>query len=210
MNNLVNDFIEKASGDTKEIPVDSNDVHMLKTMMPTELAMLEVDMTWLHEQPLEAVSNLYNRLMKDKYTMYAMISDLAHHGNEYSEAIHDAIIGKATELSESLHFELSYESLDSVGNLFCMIINVLTYVNDLIQYIEAYYDIQVVDDTPGEIPPADDNEDEHMADMITSEFMDATGGEEFTDEELYGDTNKEPDTEYIPPMMGRFTTCDDE
>lgn len=209
MNNpLIDDFINKTNPEP-EIPKEDNEEPVVITYIPTmyEYAGEDVDFTkclpvgipvgWVGELSKEEREEKFVALKQDLKVVCKMFSDIAKYGEEAIPHVYDNIKPHA----EAMGINVEHSTDNMIINTCVILSDVYAYLTELLRYIALCYNIpynygdgngtEVVSDDTEEIDSfiteeQSEHEDEHFADMLAAELIGATDGEDFTNEELYG------------------------
>lgn len=186
-NPLVENFLENIK------PQEKQNVEPLIVFMPRFSACIGIDMNWVNDVSEEKLNKTFNDLLRDCNVIEQMTNDLLEKGTEALDAVHDAIMGHASDIYRSIGVEIDEGDVDKMANTMLMLADTQAYTWHVCKYIEEHCDVSIVDTnviTPADDIDEDENSDEHFMEMLATELAGGTDGVEFTDEELYGETKE--------------------
>jgi len=205
-NRLIDDFINSVD-EVKDI--DSNEkVSALGMMIPSafkkypdaeadviSLVMLPnadvvgVPVDFIIKATPEQRMNEFKDIVHNLKSLSLAYNDLINNGEEAIDRIFNAIGAYAEDIGIKLP-----ECDNRMIKAFVLLSDTFAVLTELCRFMSITYNMSydvdsdsVVNATPTVTSDdIDDKEDEHLAEMLMNEFMGATDGEPFTNEELYG------------------------
>lgn len=203
-NPLIDDFIKNVD-EVKDI--DSNEkVSALGIIIPSafkkspeadaDIAGVPVD--FIIKASPEQRQNEFKDIIHNLESLSIAYNDLINNGEAAVEHIFEAFGPYAEDIGIKLP-----ECDNRMIKAFVLLSDTFAVLTELCRFMSITYNMSydvdsdsVVNATPTVTSDdIDDDEDEHLAEMLMNEFMGATDGEPFTNEELYGTTEEKTENE---------------
>ena len=199
-NPIVDDFINSVD-EVKDIDSDEK-VSALGIIIPSafkkspdaDADVVGVPVDFIINASPEQRMNEFKDIVHNLESLSIAYNDLIDNGEEAVDRIFNAIGAYAEDIGIKLP-----ECDNRMIKAFVLLSDTFAVLTELCRFMSITYNMSydvdsnsVVNATPTVTSDdIDDKEDEHLAEMLMTEFMGATDGEPFTNEELYGTKTKE-------------------
>lgn len=203
-NPLIDDFINSVD-EVKDI--DSNEkVSALGIIIPStfkkspdaDADVVGVPIDFIIKASPEQRKNEFKDIVHNLESLSIAYNDIINNGEEAVEHIFTTFGPYAEDIGIKLP-----ECDNRMIKAFVLLSDTFAVLTELCRFMSITYNMSydvdsdsVVNATPTVTSDdVDDDEDEHLAEMLMNEFMGATDGEPFTNEELYGTTEEKTENE---------------